>query len=551
MSKTLTGLVTGNFNDVYSDNYQDVTSESIVYLDGLKSNVQDQLDTLAGSSVYTSGGGFFLIWAEASNGFSTSNNGYQWSYGSSGTNSTNVPLVLGFSCNLSKCSIRCSSIPTSNASIQILKNGTTYYTISNISSTSNTIDLSGSNLIFSDNDTISLCTTGGSGGGLIRISLSFNTNGVIGATGATGAQGPQGIQGQGFTFRGQWVLGQTYYAYDVVIDQGSSFVCLDENTNQPLTNPMYFKILASKGDKGDTGATGPQGPTGATGATGATGPQGQTGATGATGPTGATGATGSTGPQGPQGEAGLGFTFYEAYYSNKQYFINDCVGYYGSSYVAIQDTYNHEPTDSNYWSLMASKGDKGDTGAKGDKGEKGDTGPRGPAGADGGSGPDIASIVGLVVDAVDLAGTAAAIATLQAEMLAVQAELFTMDTSIASLTTKTQNITATTTPGTTTFNGSVRIADGVSLSAYNIKLDALGTSEFYTPVKISDSLETGDTSILGTAYISDNLTALGNLNTLGPNTQLGTNTLNGYVTMPLMDNFFGFKVNNGFLDQGA
>ena len=52
-----------------------------------------------------------------------------------------------------------------------------------------------------------------------------------------------------------------------------------------------------------------------------------------------------------------------AYNSQTNYEINDVVSYNGSSYVSLNDNnQGNLPTNTNYWSVVAEKGDKGDTG---------------------------------------------------------------------------------------------------------------------------------------------------------------------------------------------
>ena len=52
-----------------------------------------------------------------------------------------------------------------------------------------------------------------------------------------------------------------------------------------------------------------------------------------------------------------------AYNSETTYEINDVVSYNGSSYVSLNDNnQGNLPTNTNYWSVVAEKGDKGDTG---------------------------------------------------------------------------------------------------------------------------------------------------------------------------------------------
>ena len=46
MSKSLTGLITIEADEVYSEYYQDVSSQNIVYLNGLQGNVQNQIDVI-------------------------------------------------------------------------------------------------------------------------------------------------------------------------------------------------------------------------------------------------------------------------------------------------------------------------------------------------------------------------------------------------------------------------------------------------------------------------------------------------------------------------
>jgi len=62
------------------------------------------------------------------------------------------------------------------------------------------------------------------------------------------------------------------------------------------------------------------------------------------------------------------------YVNETAYVINDAVSYTGSSYICIADTTGHLPTDTEYWTLLAAKGDPGAKGDKGDKGDQGDPG---------------------------------------------------------------------------------------------------------------------------------------------------------------------------------
>ena len=74
--------------------------------------------------------------------------------------------------------------------------------------------------------------------------------GEKGDTGIQGPEGPQGIQGlpgQGFTYRGNWVSGTNYSAYDVVSNNNSSFVCyvaIENSTTEPQDDTTHFNYLA-------------------------------------------------------------------------------------------------------------------------------------------------------------------------------------------------------------------------------------------------------------------------------------------------------------------
>jgi hypothetical protein len=108
------------------------------------------------------------------------------------------------------------------------------------------------------------------------------------------------------------------------------------------------------------------------------------GPSGQQGPPGPQGATGPAGATGPQGEA---MEWKGEYNAGTIYDENDGVQYLGSSYISLQNyNMNHEPGDpgeSDWWSLMALKGEQGD---QGEQGEQGPAGPSGPQGADGENG---------------------------------------------------------------------------------------------------------------------------------------------------------------------
>ena len=72
-------------------------------------------------------------------------------------------------------------------------------------------------------------------------------------------------------FKGEWKSG-TYFYYDEVTHNGSTYICIEDKTNQEpsetATDWLKHVSKGDKGDKGDKGATGPKGETGPTGSQG-------------------------------------------------------------------------------------------------------------------------------------------------------------------------------------------------------------------------------------------------------------------------------------------
>ncbi len=62
------------------------------------------------------------------------------------------------------------------------------------------------------------------------------------------------------------------------------------------------------------------------------------------------------------------------------YTVGDFCNYLGSSYTCIANSTGNLPTDTDYWALIADKGDTGAIGATGPQGEKGDKGDTGASG---------------------------------------------------------------------------------------------------------------------------------------------------------------------------
>ena len=88
--------------------------------------------------------------------------------------------------------------------------------------------------------------------------------------------------------KGEWSETADYDFLDMVMHDGSSYVCIAEGgapAGTAVTNTTYWAAIALRGEQGPKGDTGPQGPTGPAGATGPQGPQGPQGPSGVyTGP---------------------------------------------------------------------------------------------------------------------------------------------------------------------------------------------------------------------------------------------------------------------------
>lgn len=71
------------------------------------------------------------------------------------------------------------------------------------------------------------------------------------------------------------------------------------------------------------------------------------------------------------------------------YTYGDMVNYQNGSYIYYNEnnSENIEPTNMDYWFMIAGGGPKGETGARGDQGPVGPQGPQGPVGPQGPTGP--------------------------------------------------------------------------------------------------------------------------------------------------------------------
>ena len=173
-----------NTTNILSEFYSGVPKQNLLYLTGSTSNIQQQINNI----VNTGGnGGFFLIIAENTCGFSTSlNSGYNWSFGASGQSLSAIQLPA---CDLVNIYLSVNIAPTINSTVTIY--------INNISSGQSITILAGElnaqlqlTYAINANDIINFKTTAGNAiASINRISCIFASNGVIGSQGPTGATG--------------------------------------------------------------------------------------------------------------------------------------------------------------------------------------------------------------------------------------------------------------------------------------------------------------------------------------------------------------------------
>jgi hypothetical protein len=227
-------------------NTSTITNDEFNALQGIStaSTIQEQINAI----IYGNNpGGYFSITATQNSGFIA--NSY-WGF-NSGTNPTvNIPLVYAYPFRIIGIVISCQSTPTS-ATVRIIKNGTdNVYEMTGVNSTLNTFQ--GLTIDFNAFETFNIFTVSGSGGGLVRATISCEVEGVVGQQGAQGAQGANGIT-PNFTIG--------------TVSNLSSGSTPTVNLSGTTTNPILnFGLVqgqqgaqgaqGQKGDKGDKGDTG-------------------------------------------------------------------------------------------------------------------------------------------------------------------------------------------------------------------------------------------------------------------------------------------------------
>jgi hypothetical protein len=220
-----------------------VSYEEIKQLQGINVNttIQAQINTLINN------GGCFCILATQNAGFIA--NSY-WGFSSGSNPTTNIPLVFSYGFRIIGITITCQTNPSSSATVQIRRNGSLHQEFTGINSTLNTFD--NLTLDYVAGDSFNIFTVSGSGGGLVRMSVSCQVGGVKGEKGDTGDNGTTP------TFTIGTVSNLASGSTPTVNLTGTS-------TNPILNFGLVQGIQGIQGAKGDTGAQGEKGDKGDTG----------------------------------------------------------------------------------------------------------------------------------------------------------------------------------------------------------------------------------------------------------------------------------------------
>lgn len=183
-----------------------------------------------------------------------------------------------------------------------------------------------------------------------------------------------------FSPKGEYDPDTAYKALNIVSQNGSSYVAIQDTQGNPPTDTTYWQLLAQRGEQGKQGIQGPAGPQGEQGPVGPQGPPGE---------------TGPQGPQGEKGDAGTGLDILGTYDNLEALQSAVTQPQQGDMYNVGTTTpytvYMWDTTNGGKWisqgQLQGAKGDTGPQGPQGEPGPKGEQGPQGERGPQGEQGP--------------------------------------------------------------------------------------------------------------------------------------------------------------------
>jgi hypothetical protein len=238
----LTGENNGYFTDIYADNIitNQLQSQDINLFTGVTSNIQNQITSLTNQIVngYT-GGGFFALTAIQSSGFTAAN---YFLFGGGVQNAVIAPIQLNFNFIITAFQIRVNTSTATAAQIIIRINQLTVYT-QNIPAAQRNTFIGDTGIDYVAGDLLDIFCVSGTGGGLVKITLSCQCNGVVGPAGATP------------TFSIGTVTSLPANTPSTVTQTGTQLLpILNFGIQQGNQGPQG--IQGPKGDKGDKGDTG-------------------------------------------------------------------------------------------------------------------------------------------------------------------------------------------------------------------------------------------------------------------------------------------------------
>ncbi len=183
-----------------------------------------------------------------------------------------------------------------------------------------------------------------------------------------------------FSPKGEYNPSTAYKALNIVSQNGSSYVAIQDTQGNPPTNTTYWQLLSQRGEQGAQGIQGPAGPQGKQGPVGPQGPPGE---------------TGPRGPQGEKGDAGTGLDILGTYDNLEALQSAVTQPQQGNMYnvgtTAPYTVYMWDTTNGGEWisqgQLQGAKGETGPQGPQGDPGPQGPQGPQGKQGPQGERGP--------------------------------------------------------------------------------------------------------------------------------------------------------------------
>ena len=373
----------------------------------------------------------------------------------------------------------------------------------------------------------------------LYVNGSSITSGTIGLAGPTGPSGTITIAGTN------------------TLTAGSTAYCT--NSGSSTASILTFGVPI-----GNTGAQGVQGIQGLTGGTGSasTVTVGTTSTLGAgnnayvtnTGtttnavlnfsiPTGYTGSTGFTGASGSNGSNGI-----DGISPNLSIGTVTGVAYGNPPSVTMTGTSSNPVLNFNI--VTGATGANGSNGSNGHNGSNGSDGATGATGASGAS-VDVMGIIAVALAGADSVATVVAVGVIETEIAALEVQIAVIDATLIATTTNVSTINTTLTTletEVTTLNTDVDTIN-IDITALDAKTSNMISTAGVVTLIDCPTIKIGDVDNLLVQIGPANLSTFGSVVNIGPTSQFGSVVINGFVTFPLMQEYFGFTTNSGYMSQ--